>query len=97
MTTTTTTERLRFTRRVTGMEISPTLAVMNRAHELVAKGHDVVDLGPGEPDFATPLFVAEAGKRAIDAGQTKYTNALGTKALREAIAARYNRRFGTNV
>ena len=78
--TTTTTERLRFTRRVTGMEISPTLAVMNRAHELVAKGHDVVDLGPGEPDFATPAFVAEAGKRAIDAGQTKYTNALGTKA-----------------
>jgi len=38
--TTTTTERLRFTRRVTGMEISPTLAVMNRAHELVANGHD---------------------------------------------------------
>jgi len=95
--TTTTTERLRLTRRVTGIEISPTLAVMNRAHDLIARGFDVVDLGPGEPDFGTPRFVAEAGKQAIDAGQTKYTNILGTKALREAIAARYNRRFGTNV
>jgi aspartate aminotransferase len=97
VTTTTTTERIRFTRRVMGIEISPTLAVLNRAHELVAKGVDVVDLGPGEPDFATPQFIAEAGKRAIDAGQTKYTNSLGTKALRDAIAARYNRRYGTKV
>jgi len=58
--TTTTTERIRFTRRVTEMEVSPTLAVMNRAHELIAQGHDVVDLGPGEPDFGTPRSVAEA-------------------------------------
>ena len=97
MTTTTTTERIRFTRRVTGMEISSTFAVMNRAQELIAAGHDVVDLGPGEPDFATPQFVAEAGKRAIDAGLTKYTNPSGTKQLREAIAARYNRRYGTKL
>ena len=97
MTTTTTTERIRFTRRVSEMEISSTFAVMNRAQELIAAGHDVIDLGPGEPDFATPPAIAEAAKRAIDAGQTKYTNALGTKALREAIAARYNRRYGTKL
>jgi aspartate aminotransferase len=90
-------EGIRFTRRVIEMEISPTLAVMNRAADLIASGHDVVDLGPGEPDFATPPFVADAAKRAIDAGQTKYTNPLGTKLLREAIAARYNRRLGTKL
>jgi aspartate aminotransferase len=95
--TTTTRPAIRFTRRVSEIQISPTLAVMNRAQELAAQGIDIVDLGPGEPDFPTPSLVAEAGKRAIDAGQTKYTSGNGTKALRDAIAARYNRRYGTSL
>jgi aspartate aminotransferase len=79
------------------MPVSPTLAVLNKATELINQGIDVVDFGPGEPDFATPRIVAEAGKRAIDQGFTKYTNALGTKALRDAIASRYNKRYGTRL
>jgi len=89
--------RIRLTRRVNEMQVSPTLAVMNRALELKAQGVDVVDLGPGEPDFPTPQSVCAAGKRAIDEGQTKYTAGNGTKALRDALAARYNRRYGTSV
>jgi aspartate aminotransferase len=88
---------IRLTQRVADIGISPTLLVLNRAQELQAKGVDVVDFGPGEPDFATPKFVSEAAKRAIDRGFTKYTNALGTKELRDAIAQRYNRRYGTNL
>jgi len=88
---------IRLTRRVRDIQVSPTLQVLNRAQELQARGIDVVDFGPGEPDFATPLSVCAAGKRAIDEGLTKYTNALGTKALRDAIAARYNRRYGTSI
>jgi len=79
------------------MQVSPTLAVLNHATDLIARGFDVVDFGPGEPDFATPSNVAEAGKSAIDRGFTKYTNASGTRALREAIAARYNKRYGTSL
>jgi aspartate aminotransferase len=94
---TTTKGSIRFTRRVTEIEVSPTLAVMNRANELVAKGIDIVDFGPGEPDFPTPSRVAEAGKQAIDRGFTKYTNALGTRELREAVASRYNQRYRTNI
>jgi aspartate aminotransferase len=89
--------RIRLTRRVNEMQVSPTLAVMNRALELKAQGVDVVDLGPGEPDFPTPQSVCAAGKRAIDEGLTKYTAGNGTKALREALAARYNRRYGTSI
>jgi len=89
--------RIRLTRRVKEMQVSPTLAVMNRALELKAQGVDVVDLGPGEPDFPTPRFVCDAGKRAIDDGLTKYTAGNGTKALRDALAARYNRRYGTSI
>lgn len=79
------------------MQESPTLAVLNRATALIASGVDIVDFGPGEPDFATPRAVAEAGKRAIDRGFTKYTNASGTRTLREAIAERYNRRYGLQL
>ena len=89
--------RIRFTERVNAMQESPTLAVLNRATALVAQGVDIVDFGPGEPDFMTPRSVAEAGKRAIDHGFTKYTNASGSRALREAIAGRYNRRYGTTL
>jgi aspartate aminotransferase len=89
--------RIRLTRRVNEMQVSPTLAVMNRALELKAQGVDVVDLGPGEPDFPTPQSVCAAGKRAIDEGLTKYTSGNGTKALRDALAGRYNRRYGTSL
>jgi aspartate aminotransferase len=89
--------RIRLTRRVNEMQVSPTLAVMNRALELKAQGVDIVDLGPGEPDFPTPPSVCAAGKRAIDEGQTKYTAGNGTMALRDALAARYNRRYGTSI
>jgi len=89
--------RIRLTRRVSDIEVSKTLLVLNRAQELQAKGVDVVDFGPGEPDFRTPKFVSDAAKRAIDAGFTKYTNALGTAKLREAIAERYNHRYGIHV
>jgi aspartate aminotransferase len=56
-----------------------------------ARGIDVVDLGPGEPDFPTPEFVKEAGIAAIKTNFTKYTDAVGTPELRFAIAERYRR------
>jgi aspartate aminotransferase len=88
---------IRLSRRVSELRISPTLAVMIRAQELAARGVDVIDLGPGEPDFPTPSSVCDAGKRAIDGGLTKYTANQGTKALRDAIAGRYQRRWGADV
>jgi aspartate aminotransferase len=88
---------VRLSRRVTAIRISPTMAVMNAALELIGKGVDVVDFGAGEPDFPTPPSVAAAGKRAIDKGLTKYTSNAGTKALRDAIAARYQKRWGARV
>ena len=76
---------------------SPTLAVMRRANELKAQGVDVIDFGPGEPDFITPAAIREEAKKAIDAGFTKYTDSSGTPELRKAIADSYNRRYGTSL
>jgi aspartate aminotransferase len=86
--------RLRMAARVGRIKPSPTLAVLTRAAELINQGVDVVDFGPGEPDFSTPVGISAAAKRAIDAGKTKYTNTPGCDELREAIVDTYNRRYG---
>ena len=77
---------MRFSKRVTSVEPSATLAVSNLASELEADGVDVVDLSVGEPDFATPENVVQAGKDAMDAGHTGYAPSNGVPELRDAIA-----------
>lgn len=66
----------------------------DRATALRAAGRDIVSLSVGEPDFATPAHVAEAAKRAIDEGQTRYTPVAGTMALRQAAALHFERDLG---
>jgi len=75
----------RFAERVRRVEPSATIAISNAAGELEADGVDVVDLSVGEPDFPTPEPIVEAGKAALDAGHTTYTNSSGIAPLREAI------------
>jgi aspartate aminotransferase len=94
---TTKTRNIRFSPRVENIQVSPTLQVLNRATELIASGVDIVDFGPGEPDFRTPVCAAEAGKRAIDEGFTRYTNASGTNELREAIGRHYAGRYNIEL
>jgi len=57
-------------------------AMFDRASTL----SDVISMGIGEPDMVTPKIVCEAGKEALDLGQTHYTPNAGTLQLREAIA-----------
>lgn len=72
------------------------MAVMQEAQELRAQGVDIVDLGPGQPDFDTPELIKRAGIAAIEEGFTRYTPAAGTKELRQAVADRYNCEWGTS-
>jgi aspartate aminotransferase len=82
---------LRLSRRAASLTPSSTAAVGRAAKALAARGVDVVDLGVGEPDFATPDFVGRAGVSAIERGLTKYTDNAGEPGLREAIAEKYRR------
>ncbi len=77
-----------FSRNVAALAPSATIAVSRECARLRAEGINVVDLGAGEPDFATPKLVAEAGIRAIQAGKTKYAATEGILELRAAIARR---------
>ncbi len=83
--------RLKLSRRVLGLEASPTLAITSRAKELKKKGHDIVSFTAGEPDFDTPSHIKEAAIRAINEGHTKYTPVGGIDELKEAIIERYRK------
>ncbi len=76
---------------------SRTTAMTDRAMELRLAGKDVISLSVGEPDFATPAHVVEAAKRALDAGDTRYTAVAGTPALRKAAALHFERDLGLAV
>ena len=76
------------------MQPSSTLAAMQAAETLRAEGVDVVDLGPGEPDFDTPEHIKSAAAEAMRAGKTKYTPTAGTRKLQAAIISYYEREFG---
>jgi aspartate aminotransferase len=82
-------------KNVARMQPSSTLAAMQAAMALRAEGFDVVDFGPGEPDFDTPAHIKEAAAKAMRAGQTKYTPTGGTRKLQEAVIGYYEREFGT--
>jgi aspartate aminotransferase len=81
-------------RRVQRVKPSPTLAVTARAARLKAEGKDVIGLGAGEPDFDTPVHIANAGIEAIKGGFTRYTNVDGINELKDAIIAKFARDNG---
>src|SRR5437667_4862814 len=81
--------------RISRISVSKTMAVMEAAIKLRDQGIDVVDFGPGEPDFPTPENVKQAGIRAIQGDFTKYTAIGGIKELKKAIVEKHAREFGS--
>ena len=77
---------VRFAKRVTSIESSPTVRIGDLVTEMKARGEKILSLSVGEPDFPTPAHIVEAGKKALDDGFTKYTPSVGIKELREAVA-----------
>lgn len=73
------------------------MALLARANELQAEGHDVIHLEIGEPDFTTAAPIVDAGQAALAAGHTRYTAARGLPELRRAIAGFYGQRYGLDV
>ena len=72
-------------------------AVLARATQLQAQGRDVINLGIGQPDFATPEHIVEAAIKALRDGHHGYTPATGILPLREAICRDVARRLDVSV
>lgn len=87
---------MQLTERINRIQISPTSAVIAEADKLKAKGVDIADFGPGEPDFPTPDHIKKAAIRAVEQNYTKYTPTGGIMPLREAICAWHKRELGSS-
>ena len=87
----------RFSARVDGMQPFLAMEVMERAFAMQRDGIPVIHLEIGEPDFAPPPAAVAACIRALESGETHYTDSRGLAELREAIAEDRTRRFGVAV
>ena len=72
-------------------------AAVERARAVADSAQPMIFLNIGEPDFTAPPLVQEAAARAVHAGTTQYTPAMGLPALRERISHWYAERFGIDV
>lgn len=77
--------------RLDAVKPSPSMAAKAKVDSLRAAGHRIIDLTLGEPDFATPPHIVQAGIDALLGGKTKYTGSAGTPELRQAICAKLSR------
>ena len=73
---------------------STTMAIDTQFKKMRAEGIDDIGFSVGEPDFPTPEHIKQAGIRAIENDQTKYTPTPGTLALRQAVRKRLQEDWG---
>ncbi|MDE0847788.1 MAG: pyridoxal phosphate-dependent aminotransferase [Nitrospinaceae bacterium] len=85
---------MKFSERISNISPSMTLAIDAKAREMETRGEDVIGFGAGEPDFNTPERIKQAGIRAIENNETRYTPVGGTDLLKEAIITKLARDNG---
>ncbi len=89
-------EGLALSRRARQIEVSPTVAVAQKAASLKSRGEAILDFSVGEPDQPTARHITAAAIAALEAGKTKYTSAAGLPELRAAVAERYREDEGVS-
>ena len=85
---------MKFSERILNISPSMTLAIDAKAREMKTRGEDVIGFGAGEPDFNTPERIKQAGIRAIENNETRYTPVGGTDLLKQAIITKLTRDNG---
>ena len=92
-----TSAQLQTAENLTRLGTESAFEVLARAEALKAEGHEVINLGIGQPDFSTPEHIVEAAVKALRDGHHGYTPAPGIAPLREAVAADIARLRGVEV
>lgn len=77
--------------RIQRVTVSGIARAKQLTDSLKEAGVDILDMTTGEPDFQTPEHIKQAAYAAIERGETRYTSASGTKALREAVQRKLRR------
>ena len=83
--------------RMAAIEPFHVMSLLGKAKLLEQQGRDIIHLEVGEPDFATPQTIIDAGMDALRAADTQYTSSLGMMPLRQAIADFYQQQFAVSI
>ncbi|WP_425447508.1 pyridoxal phosphate-dependent aminotransferase [Dethiothermospora halolimnae] len=78
-------------RKAKSITPSVTLEITAKAKAMKSEGIDVIGFGAGEPDFNTPKNIQNAGIKAIEDGNTRYTATPGIMELRKAVCDKFKR------
>ena len=76
-------------RRLIAKRPSIMAELVRRGQQLSREGVDIINLGPGIPDYGGTAFLLDAGAAAITGGANGYGNGWGDPELRKAVAARF--------
>src|SRR6266536_5137727 len=76
-----------------GLSAETAFDVLAVAKRLKAHGKDVVELQIGDSPFSSTRSALEAGRRALEAGDTHYCASPGLPSFREAVARNYRREY----
>lgn len=82
---------LKLSSRLDGVFESSTLKMNAAARELAAKGHQIMNLTAGEPDFPVAPVVKKAAIEAVEKDFNKYTAVTGIPELRKAISGKFKK------
>ncbi|WP_126428162.1 pyridoxal phosphate-dependent aminotransferase [Brevibacillus marinus] len=73
-------------------------SLVAKVNKAIAEGHDIINLGQGNPDLPTPPhIVEELQKQAANPLHHKYPPFQGRRELKEAVAHWYNQEFGVEL
>ncbi len=92
-----TASRLQLSSAVSRLGTESAFEVVNRVLALEKQGQNIVKLHIGAPDFRTPEFIVEAGRKALADGFHGYTPAKGLPQVREVVADYCKRFHGGDV
>lgn len=72
--------------------------LVNKVQKLSSEGHDIINLGQGNPDLPTPDHIVEELKTAADnPAYHKYSPFTGHPFLKEAVATFYKREYDVDI
>ncbi len=88
---------MKVSKRIFNLETESAFAILAKANELQSKGKDIINLGIGQPDFATPQNIQEAAIKAIKDGHHGYTASNGILELREAVSEMLHKDYNKEI
>jgi len=83
--------------RIRQISASRTIRLSSVIDGLRKKGHDIINLGIGEPDESPPPDVLSQTAAAVTGGETRYGPVSGIPELREAVAGRFDSYGDENI